>query len=278
MILVVYSRVDPASSNIGKSLVELIDFDLMKRGDYTFYVSSNMAVAETNENLIFADYIDLKLSKYLEFDEIIFVSRHSSKDGRKIFTAHVSGNVSEAKYGGKPSSLARASPLTIKNYVLALKSRIHTKPEFEFTLEATHHGPSEIQKPSAFFEIGSTENEWRDKEAARIVAESIIDAINSQRRDWLVAVGIGGTHYVPRQTDLILSTKFTFGHNFAKYSYESLNPKIVLRAVSLSNAKYIIYDEKSVNSKIKNLISKVAEEGNLKVMKSKKARREYPLE
>ena len=278
MILVVYSRVDPASSNIGKSLVELIDFDLMKRGDYTFYVSSNMAVAETNENLIFADYIDLKLSKYLEFDEIIFVSRHSSKDGRKIFTAHVSGNVSEAKYGGKPSSLARASPLTIKNYVLALKSRIHTKPEFEFTLEATHHGPSEIQKPSAFFEIGSTEKEWRDKEAARIVAESIIDAINSQRRDWLVAVGIGGTHYVPRQTDLILSTKFTFGHNFAKYSYESLNPKIVLRGVSLSNAKYIIYDEKSVNSKIKNLISKVAEEGNLKVMKSKKARREYPLE
>jgi len=278
MILVVYSRVDPASSNIGKSLVELIDFDLMKRGDYTFYVSSNMAVAETNENLIFADYIDLKLSKYLEFDEIIFVSRHSSKDGRKIFTAHVSGNVSEAKYGGKPSSLARASPLTIKNYVLALKSRIHTKPEFEFTLEATHHGPSEIQKPSAFFEIGSTEKEWRDKEAARIVAESIIDAINSQRRDWLVAVGIGGTHYVPRQTDLILSTKFTFGHNFAKYSYESLNPKIVLRGVSLSNAKYIIYDEKSVNSKIKNLISKVAEEGNLKVMKSKRARREYPLE
>jgi len=272
MKLVICSIKDLASMNIRDALLNILDFDRTKFGDYTFYITDDIAIAEVNEDLIYADYIDIRLSKFIEFDEILFASRHSSKDKRKIFSVHVSGNVDRADYGGKPYSLAKPSPITIKNYVLALKDKLNRKPEFQFTLEATHHGPSEISKPSAFYEIGSTENEWRDEEASYIVAESIVEAIRSNRTDWKIAVGIGGTHYVPRQTEIILNTDFTFGHNFAKYTFNGLNEEILTKAIELSNAKYIIYDEKSVVSKIKNLIKDVAGKIGVDVLKTKEVK------
>ncbi len=272
MKLVICSIKDLASMNIRDALLNILDFDRTKFGDYTFYITDDIAIAEVDEDLIYADYIDIRLSKFIEFDEILFASRHSSKDKRKIFSVHVSGNVDRADYGGKPYSLAKPSPITIKNYVLALKDKLNRKPEFQFTLEATHHGPSEISKPSAFYEIGSTENEWRDEEASYIVAESIVEAIRSNRTDWKIAVGIGGTHYVPRQTEIILNTDFTFGHNFAKYTFNGLNEEILTKAIELSNAKYIIYDEKSVVSKIKNLIKDVAGKIGVDVLKTKEVK------
>ena len=272
MKLVICSIKDLASMNIRDALLNILDFDRTKFGDYTFYITDDIAIAEVDEDLIYADYIDIRLSKFIEFDEILFASRHSSKDKRKIFSVHVSGNVDRADYGGKPYSLAKPSPITIKNYVLALKDKLNRKPEFQFTLEATHHGPSEISKPSAFYEIGSTENEWRDEEASYIVAESIVEAIRSNRTDWKIAVGIGGTHYVPRQTEIILNTDFTFGHNFAKYTFNGLNEEILIKAIELSNAKYIIYDEKSVVSKIKNLIKDVAGKIGVDVLKTKEVK------
>ncbi|RLI75054.1 D-tyrosyl-tRNA(Tyr) deacylase, partial [Archaeoglobales archaeon] len=167
--------------------------------------------------------------------------------------------------------------ITMKNYVLALKEKLDIKPEFTFTLEVTHHGPSEITTPSAFYEIGSTEEEWKDEEAARIVAESMIEAINNERRDWNIAVGVGGTHYAPRQTEIILNTTFTFGHNFAKYTFDGLNEEILSKAIEISNAEYIVIDEKSTTSKIKELVNEVADKLNKEVLKSKDVKRNYRL-
>ncbi len=277
MKLIVCSKKDTASMNIRDALLSIESFDMQRGGDYIFYIADDVAIAEIEERLIYADHIDVKLSKYMEFDEILFASRHSSKDARKIFTVHVSGNVATADYGGKPYSLAKPSPITMKNYVLAIKGRLHEKPDFEFTLEVTHHGPSEISKPSAFYEIGSTEEEWKDEEAARIVAESLLQAVRDDRRDWLIAVGVGGTHYAPRQTEIMLSTRFTFGHNFAKYTFEGLNEEFLAKAIELSEADYIVYDEKSVVSKIKKLIFNVAEKTGVEVLKSKEVKRNYSL-
>lgn len=276
MKLIVCSRKDRAGINIRDVILSMGDFDEKAVDDYRFYISDYFAIAEIEERLIYADYIDSKLSKYIEFDEILFASRHSSKDARKIFTVHVSGNVGTADYGGKPYSLAKPSPHTMKNYVLALKKRLSRKPEFQFTLEVTHHGPSEISTPSAFYEIGSTEEEWKDEEAATIVAESLLEAIRDSR-EWDVAVGVGGTHYAPRQTEIMLETTFTFGHNFAKYTFEYLNAEFLAKAVELSEAKFIIFDEKSVNSRIKRMISETAEIAGVEVLKTKKVKKEFSL-
>jgi len=277
MKLIVCSREDRAGMNIRDALLSMESFDEQSKGDYRFYIAYDFAIAEIDERLIYADYIDAKLSKYLSFDEILFASRHSSKDGRKIFTVHVSGNVGTADFGGKPYSLAKPAPFTMKNYTLALKEKLDRKPEFEFTLEVTHHGPSEISTPSAFYEIGSTEEEWMDEEAAAIVAESLVEAIRDSRREWNVAVGVGGTHYAPRQTEIMLGTTFTFGHNFAKYTFDSLTAEFLAKAVELSEAGYIVFDEKSVNSRIKKIINEAAEMTRTEVLKTKKVKKEFAL-
>lgn len=270
MKLVVCSTQDPASLNIESHLLTMESFEKRKLGDYLFYVGEHLAIAEVDERLIYADKLDERLSKFFNFEEILFASRHSSKDGRKIFTTHVSGNVAENIYGGLPKSLAKPSPITMKNFVLALKSRLDRIPDFEFTLEATHHGPSEISKPSAFYEIGSTEDEWENGEAGEIVAEAIFEAVKEQKRDWKIAIGVGGTHYVPRQTEIILDTQFTFGHNFAKYTFEKLDLEILEKAIELSEAEFLIYDEKSTNSKIKNLFDELS---GVEILKAKEAKK-----
>lgn len=276
MKLIVCSRKDRAGMSIRDAILSMDDFEEKAVEDYRFYISEDFAIAEIKERLIYADHIDSKLSEHIEFNEILFASKHSSKDARKIFTVHVSGNVGTADYGGKPYSLAKPSPHTMKNYVLALKERLSRKPEFQFTLEVTHHGPSEISIPSAFYEIGSTEEEWEDKEAAIIVAESLLEAIRDDR-EWNVAVGVGGTHYAPRQTEIMLETTFTFGHNFAKYTFEHLNAEFLAKAVELSEAKFIIFDEKSVNSRIKRTISEAAEIAGVEVLKAKEVKKEFSL-
>jgi len=278
MRLIVCSTLDPASQNIKSNLLSLIDADERKVGDFKFYDAGEIGIVEVEERLIYADYLDERLRRAgLNFEEMLFASRHSSKDGRKIFSVHVSGNVATADYGGKPYSLAKPSPITMKNYVLALKKRLHEKPEFQFTLEVTHHGPSEISTPSAFYEIGSTEEEWKDEEAGRIVAESMLEAIRDPRRNWKIAVGVGGTHYAPRQTEIMLTTTFTFGHNFAKYTFEGLNEEIIEKAIRISDAEYVVIDEKSTVSKVKALVREVAERLNVEVLKSKDVKRNYRL-
>jgi len=279
MHLIVCSSKDLASINIKNNLLTMLDFDKKRVGNYEFYYTDDIGLIEIDESIIYADYLDERLRRLgLSFEEILFASRHSSKDKRKVLTVHVSGNVGTAEYGGKPYSLAKPSPITMKNYVLALMKRIDEVPEFQFTLEATHHGPSEVVTPSAFYEIGSTENEWKDERVGEIVAECMIEAVESGRRDWLIAVGVGGTHYVPRQTEIIVSTTFTFGHNFAKYTFPHLNREIVEKAVKISHARYIIIDEKSVTSDVKKMLNEVAEDLKIDIIKSKVAKREFKLE
>ncbi|MFP4559500.1 MAG: D-aminoacyl-tRNA deacylase [Archaeoglobaceae archaeon] len=277
MHLIVCSKKDDASQNIKSHLLGILKPEEKELKECTFYDAGDIGIAEIEDRLIYTDGLDAKLKKEIEFDEILFASRHSSKDERKIFSTHVSGNVNTADFGGVPYSLARPAPVRMKNYVLALSKKLDRKPEFDFTMEVTHHGPSEIDTPSAFYEIGSTENEWNDREAGRIVAESLIESIKNGRDNWHIAVGVGGTHYAPRQTEIMLETTFTFGHNFAKYTFEGLNEEIVKEAVIITEADYIVIDEKSIKSSVKKLVNGVADDLGIEVLKSKKVKKEYRL-
>ncbi|AGK61994.1 Uncharacterized protein conserved in archaea [Archaeoglobus sulfaticallidus PM70-1] len=277
MYLVICSKSDIAGMNIKDHLLSMLDLDKKVIDDIEFHIGDRISIAEIRERLIYADHIDEKLKKYIDFNEIIFASRHRSADGRKIFTVHVSGNIGTADFGGKPYSLAKPAPITIKNYVLALNERIDQLPEFSFTLEVTHHGPSEIKTPSAFYEIGSGEEEWKNEDAGRIVAESIVSAINDERKSWDVAISVGGTHYAPRQTEIILNTTFTFGHSFAKYTFDHLNKEFIIKALEVTETDKIVIDEKSTTSKIKGMLVEVSEAVGAEVLKSKEVKRKYSL-
>ncbi|ADC64459.1 Protein of unknown function DUF516 [Ferroglobus placidus DSM 10642] len=272
MKLVVFSKKDPASQNIKNFIFTEFSAEEKKVEDFTIYDFGEFLGVEIEERLIYADFLDEKLSKFLSFEEMIFASRHSSKDGRKILTAHFTGNLERADYGGKAYSLAKPSPDTLKNYVLNLEL-----PEgFEFSLEATHHGPSEIKKKSLFVEIGSTEEEWKNEEAGEAVGRAIIEAVKSESK-WKKAISVGGTHYAPRQTEIVLETTVTFGHIFAKYTFESLTPEFLVKAFELSEAEFIVIDEKSVNAKVKEKIFSAAQRIEAEVLKSKEVKRNFRL-
>ena len=68
----------------------------------------------------------------------------------------------------------------------------HELKNFQITLECTHHGPF-IDKPCIFIEIGSTENEWKNRKAGFIIAKTIKEIINEFKENTYneVAVGIG---------------------------------------------------------------------------------------
>ncbi|KAL0364431.1 UNVERIFIED_CONTAM: D-aminoacyl-tRNA deacylase [Sesamum angustifolium] len=73
--------------------------------------------------------------------------------------------------GGKPGWAAPPNP-RIGPWLRLLKSIAESHnltPEFEITLEATHHGP-ETHSPTMFVEIGSTEEYWKRQDAAQAIA------------------------------------------------------------------------------------------------------------
>jgi D-aminoacyl-tRNA deacylase len=94
--------------------------------------------------------------------------------------------------------------------------------------EVTHHGPY-LSIPALFVEVGSTEQEWDKKLPANVVAKSILELLEQYQyeeqfsKDIPVIIGIGGGHYAPRFTDIILEKKVAFGHMIPSYHIEAGN-------------------------------------------------------
>jgi D-aminoacyl-tRNA deacylase len=95
-------------------------------------------------------------------------------------------------------------------------------------LEVTHHGPY-MTIPTLFVEVGSTEEEWKKLEPAKVVAKSVLKLLESYHyeedvsNNYTVLIGIGGGHYAPRFTDIIFEKKAAFGHMIPSYQIEEGN-------------------------------------------------------
>ena len=163
-----------------------------------------------------------------DVDSIIFASRHSSSSGLSTLTVHTPGNpLMEAKYGGSPESLAISDPNKMKVALIAMRSEvINENLSYQVSLEATHHGPTEMERPVVFVEIGSGPEQWEDRRAGDIVAKAILQAAqdNSTNR---TAVGFGGGHYAPKFTDLVFEGEISVGHIFPKYCIRELSRKVI---------------------------------------------------
>ena len=255
--LIVCSLKDPAGVRIKDQLLRLNDFEPLsidKTSNVSeAYQSDRFAMVVLQGSLLESDGIDRALN--IEFDEIIFASRHASKDRRKVFCLHHSGNIGKAKYGGRDRELTTPSPQTLKHLFKALKHEARGT-DYHVTLEATHHGPSNIQKPSLFIEIGSTPDEWEDMNAASLVARAIL-SLDSTVNGYCypVAASFGGTHYAPRQTRLLEETDVTFGHIFPDYHLNDLAPRVVKQA--LRSVDFVYVDRKSTRVNIKGMVNEL---------------------
>lgn len=269
-IVVVATRTDPASKNIAESLMDLatwVDDGVCRRfEDYRLVL--------LDEKLITLRGVEDRLKGMgLSPDMIVFASRHQAKDGTPRLCGHFSGNSGEAMMGGTSRELAAAAPGALKSFI----SNLAADPieGFEVTVEATHHGPTDLTVPSFFAEIGSTEREWSNPDAGKAVARSILELeyLNSP-----AFLGFGGGHYVKRQNGLLLETKIAFGHLFSNYQAGDLDLSIVEEAARKSGAVGAYLDRKSLRSVEKRKISEALDEIGVEMMNEREIRERYPLD
>jgi len=188
--------------------------------------------------LIHAEEVDADI----DADLVIFLSRHSSVNPVPILTVHVTGNYGPAELGGSPCTLPPAAPVMMQATLRALAR--HCPESYRVSYEVTHHGPTGLVHPSFFVEIGSTEKEWGDPVAGRAVAEAVISAapVNA-----IPLIGIGGTHYAPRETSIALSTRGAFGHIASSLrQVAALDRAMVQAMIAQSGAVAAYIDRKAV--------------------------------
>ncbi|AJC71824.1 D-tyrosyl-tRNA(Tyr) deacylase [Thermococcus guaymasensis DSM 11113] len=222
MKVIMSTKVDLASMNIKQKLIENFGF---KETDTLFdenpvFKKGDVLLLTTNEEMIYYDNLDAAIEAQLGVvpELIVFASRHSSKAKMPALTTHVTGNWGKAMYGGKDRSLAIAHPTAMKLALLKLSEL--NDLGWTVCYEATHHGPSELNVPSLFVEIGSGEEEWVNDRAGEILAETIVHVLENagKKRGFKPALGIGGGHYAPKQTKRALESELAFGHILPKYA------------------------------------------------------------
>jgi D-aminoacyl-tRNA deacylase len=264
-VTIVCSTQDRASQNIKNCLFSLRKWNYISSEESILvFEYKDFRIVEIGESLIFQDGLDKKVAGLgYPASLIIFASKHRSKDMLAILTVHSTGNVNEAKFGGTPRKLSAAAPQAVRSLLRSLKM-LSGNEDYEVTLECTHHGPSDLDVPSVFIEVGSSEAQWLDDVAGRIVAEAILLLNDS---DSPVAVGFGGTHYAPRQTSLILSTDITFGHIFPSHALDELDETMVLQAFVRSGADFAYFDRKSMKGEQREKLGRMIEAGGFEVLK-----------
>ncbi|MDF0590549.1 D-aminoacyl-tRNA deacylase [Candidatus Methanocrinis natronophilus] len=269
--VVVATSTDPASINIAESLLSLAPW---RSDGGPIHRFANYSLVVFDEKLIHLENLESSLEGIgLSPDLIVFASRHQAKDGIPRLCGHFSGNCGEAMMGGRDKELAVPAPSALKSFILGLAA--DPLEGFDITVEATHHGPTDLNVPSFFAEIGSYHEQWRNPYAGRAVARSILSL---QYQDLPALIGFGGGHYVTRQNRLMMETGVVFGHLFSKYQAEGLDAEIVEEAVRTSGAVAAYLDRKSLRSAVRVKIVEAVEDIGLPAMREREIRETYPLE
>ncbi len=212
MPVVVYSKQDPAGINIADHLKE-----------------SGFEVTAAEERLLYYDGDP-------QTDFVVFASRHRSKSGKPTFTVHATGNYGAAEYGGMPAQLSLTSARMIK--ILLKQIARNVLEDYAVSLEVTHHGPTDLRMPSAFIEIGSSEVQWSDREAAAFIAECIQNGIREYQEgkylndDTIPCIAFGGTHYAPKFTRYMLETNHATSHICPKYAADILTEDLIHQMIT----------------------------------------------
>lgn len=223
---------------------------------------------------------DLKLEdSSIEPDLLIFASRHRSETERPAFLTHTTGNwINQADYGGNPQELSNASALLLRAGFLSLieQSQRLDNSEFVVDIEVTHHGPTTLEKPLVFMELGSSEKEWVIDDAGKVVSSAIINTVNKyldfqNQKKIKVGIGFGGMHYAPQFKKLLLDKNIAMSFISPKYFIISLNREMIQQMIenTLEPIDYFIIDWKGTNSADKKHLIPLLEEFNIPIKKSK---------
>lgn len=265
MRLIVTSQLDVAGTNIYNTLSEQFSED----GEFEerpLYKKGDVWLIATKKRQIEAGHLD----SFFQPEYYVFASRHSSVSKERTLTVHVPGNLSgEAKFGGRPYEIAYSNADAMKAALIELqKAKEELNLDYRVSLEATHHGPTELTMPVLFVEVGSTIDEWNDKDAIDIVARATLRAAEN-RVVFDKAIGIGGGHYAPLHTKVVLGSELAVGHILPSYSIGHLKEETLLQAVEKTKASFAYLDRKGMRADERSRITKMASKIGLELKRGR---------
>ena len=260
-IVLVSSANDPASKNLAREMIENRGFASTRiafRGR-PLYQKDSLLLTMVDEEIIRPPDLDA----YFNPQAYIFLSKHRAKSGVPSLTAHTTGNFGEAELGGNPKELARTNPDLLKNYMISLSKRRERVPKYQITLEATHHGPTSLQKPVLFVELGSEEQNWGDEEAAKVMMEALLESLNEPRFWEKVGIGLGGTHYPEKFTKLLIEDELALASIAPRYSLELIDAMVFGQMLqkSTKSVKYAVLDWKGLGDQKDKIVGLVRQFG-----------------
>lgn len=257
--VLVASKEDVAGRNIAEYIINRFEF--AKTGntfdDMPTFRKGPLLLVWTSKELIHADHLEGRFDN----DFYVFLSKHRSERGIAALTAHTTGNFgSKTPLGGRPKEIAWTYPSLLKQYMKNLYKESDKVRSYQVTTEATHHGPTSISKPLLFIEIGSTEKEWNDEEAVRIVSETLMKTLSENIVNSKVAIAFGGGHYSSKFTEMLIGSDYTIASMASKHVLQQVDLFVVKQMIekSVETVEYAIVDEKGLGSnreKILQLIS-----------------------
>lgn len=216
MELLVAYRDDPAGHNMAKFLAK----DMQKDGDLYRGKFYDLAIIPTPA--ISADWLE---EKY-HYDGFVFLSKHAAESEVLALTCHSTGNFSEAKFGGKDRQVAIPHPSLQKKYLKTLWKNRKNFSEFQITIEATHHGPTNLNKPALFIEIGTTQKQWTDCDLCNSVAKIVHGVVKGGSKKYPVALCFGGTHYPEKFTKELIEGEHALGTVIPKHALDFLDKEL----------------------------------------------------
>src|SRR6266513_949383 len=162
------------------------------------------------------DHLDRDLESGFQepADLVVYLSKHRSESGRPSLTVHPIGNPGAAEFGGQPQTLVPSAPRWMTSALRSLR-QAGGHLGYEVTFEATHHGPY-LTSPTFYIEQGSTEREWRDREASRVIGR--------------VLLGLSP-----------IDGPIAFGHLLATYAMTSSSPELLDQAVERTEGATLAY-------------------------------------
>jgi D-aminoacyl-tRNA deacylase len=257
MILLVHSILDVAGKNIAKHVLKRYQFKPTAQifQQNLVYQSQLIGAQVAFITLETETFTAQELPKsFPDAELIVFISRHSSQSGTPTLTVHVPGNFGNAEVGGLSRTVSVCPANAMVVALKALNRQKHEKNlDFEVSYEVTHHGPS-LSIPTMFVELGSSEKQWRNQIAAEAVAEAAMEAIATFGSSKQHAVlGIGGTHYNQKFTQMALAGDAVFSHMVPKYALSVLDVDMIRQCIActLEKVDCAVLDWKGIPSEDK---------------------------
>ena len=205
---------------------------------------------------------------YSDASMFIFLSKHRSDSCIPTLTCHFTGNFSaDNSYGGNPRQIAISYPSLQKGYLKAITAAKQKVPEYEVTIEATHHGPTSLNKPVLFIELGSSEKQWTDENAAAVICDTLLGMLdNGFERCDKVGIAFGGTHYPMKFNKLLLESRFGLGAVASKHNLEAIDEEMLNQMIekSVEKVTHAIVDSKGLG-KQKDRIMKILNKTSLEL-------------